>query len=85
VILQALIGMILILAAFLFIFKKEKVGFNFAYIALLVTIVVINLLVFYYEQFSTIINVVIQFILFTGILRYRQRFLVSNKSVPQES
>jgi hypothetical protein len=37
----------------------------------------VNLLVFYYDQFSAIISAGLQLIVLLGILRYRSRFLKS--------
>lgn len=83
--LQGAMGLILVVAAFLLLIKKDKRGIGLAYIALLVTITVVNILVFYYDQFSTIFSAVVQFLLILGILRYRKRFLRDNLNVGKNS
>jgi len=46
-----------------------------AYPALLVILVIGNLLLFYFDQFSTIANAAVEFLLLSGVWRYRVRFL----------
>ena len=79
--LDAAMGLVLLVASFLFLIKQDRRAIGLAYIALMVTITVVNILVFYYDQFSTIFSAVIQFLLMMGILRYRKRFLGDNLDV----
>jgi hypothetical protein len=73
--LEGIVGLLLFVAAILFIVKRDRWGQAIAYFSLLLSLTVTNLLVFYFEQFSTIIPAVIQFLLLLGVLRYRRRFL----------
>jgi len=73
--LEGIVGLLLFLAAILFIIKRDRWGQAIAYFSLLFSLTVTNLLVFYFEQFSTIIPAVIQFLLLLGVFRYRRRFL----------
>jgi hypothetical protein len=75
--LEGALGLAVILAAVLWIFGAEKRATALAYASLLLSITVVNLLVFYFDQFSTIGVAAGQFVLLLAVLRYRQRFLPS--------
>ncbi len=75
VLLEGGFGFAACLSAFLMLMKAEKPATWVGMISLLISITVVNLLVFYFDQFSTIIIASIQFLLLMLILRYRQRFL----------
>ncbi len=81
-ILHGLTGLALIVGAILLAARRERLGISFSYFALLVYLTVVNLLLFYYNQFSTIISAVIQFVLLMGALYYRQRYLSSREQAP---
>ncbi|HNR01663.1 MAG TPA: hypothetical protein PKK59_03925 [Anaerolineaceae bacterium] len=68
-------GILAILSALMVLFKFEKQGVMLGIIVLLVTLTVVNPLVFYFEQFSTLIVAAMQFILLILLIRYRKRFL----------
>ena len=78
VILEGGFGLIALLAAFLLLIKADKVGIWIGIIGLLVALTLVNLLVFYFEQFSTIMMASVQFILLILLLRYKQRFLTKD-------
>ncbi|MCJ7824350.1 MAG: hypothetical protein MUP44_05575, partial [Anaerolineales bacterium] len=69
-------GLILILAAMLILLGWDGWGLNLGVIGLLLSLAGVNLLVFYYEQFSTIITAAVQLVLLLAIFRYRQRITV---------
>jgi hypothetical protein len=73
--LEGLVGLILIGAASFLVFGKEKLGIRLAYYGLLLSLTITNLLVFFFEQFSTIITASVQFILLLLVLRFRRRNL----------
>jgi len=73
--LDGIVGILLFLAAILFMVGKDRWGQTIAYFSLLLSLTVTNFLVFYFEQFSTIIPALVQFLFLLGVLRYRQRFL----------
>lgn len=70
-------GAISIIAAILIAANAEKRGVWTGIIDMLVTLTIVNPLVFYFEQFSTIIIAVLQFSLFILLIRYLKRFLHS--------
>jgi len=72
-------GASLLIACFFFIIRKERFAVQVSVITLLFSICVIYLLVFYYEQFSSIFYALLQFLLLMIILRYRMRFLTSEQ------
>jgi hypothetical protein len=75
--LQALVGFILILSAMLMIFRKDRLGITLSFLGLLLSISTVNLLMFYFDQFSAIITAVIQFVILLIVLYYRRRYLGS--------
>lgn len=75
--LEGSIGLLLILSAALLAFGVERRGANLGYLSLLLSLTVVDLLLFYFDQFSSIIAASIQFLLLLGVLYYRRRFLIS--------
>lgn len=80
--LQGATGALLIIAAVLLIFGKEHRGLQFGAISLLLSLTTVNLLVFYFEQFSTILPATIQFLLLLGLFHYRKRYLQEKARIP---
>jgi len=74
---EILAGAVLLATCFLFFIRKEHLAVQVSVVTLLFSICVIYLLVFYYEQFSSIFYALIQFSLLMLILRYRNRFLAN--------
>lgn len=68
-------GILAILSALMVIFGFEKQGVMLGIVDLLVTLTIVNPLVFYFEQFSTLVVAALQFILLILLIRYRKRFL----------
>ncbi|HEY70544.1 MAG TPA: hypothetical protein G4O08_08180 [Anaerolineae bacterium] len=73
--LEGIVGLFLLGGALFLAVGKERLGERLAYYGLLVSLTVTNLLVFYFEQFSTIITASIQFLLLLGLIRYRRRYI----------
>ncbi len=73
--LSAALGILMITAAVFLFFKKEKAAINAGFWVLLLSFTVSNLLLFYFEQFSTIFNAVIQIVLLTATLAYQRMYL----------
>jgi hypothetical protein len=71
--LEGSVGLILILAAVFILIGWERRGLSLGVVGLLLSLAGVNLLVFYYEQFSTIITATVQFALLMVIFRYRRR------------
>ncbi len=72
--LEGAVGIFLLSGAVLLLMDREARGLTVAYIGLLVSLAGVNLLVFYFEQFSTILIAAFEFGALLLILYYRRRF-----------
>lgn len=72
-VLELLVGFLLLVSACLLAAGRAKRGSALGSVALLLSLTTVNLLLFYFEQFSTIITTAIQFILLSGLFYYRRR------------
>jgi len=71
---QAAAGLLCLLAAVLLVFSRTSAALNLAYYGLLLNLTIGNVLIFYFEQFSTILPAALQFLLLLGVLDFRSRF-----------
>ncbi len=69
------VGLLIFIGGVLMLAGRDRFGTTLAFAGLILSLIVVNLLTFYFEQFSTIIAASIQFILLLGVIRYRQRFI----------
>ena len=76
-ILEAIVGLMLFGAAILLVGGRQFQGIQLSIIGLLLSLTAVNLLVFYFDQFSTIILATIQFLLLLGVIHYRKRYLLT--------
>lgn len=74
-ILEGLVGLLLIIAVILLLVKRDGFGLVLAATGLLLSLVGVDLLIFYFRQFSTIITATVQFIILLLVYRYRSRVL----------
>jgi hypothetical protein len=79
VLLEGGVGILALAAFILLMLKAEKAGIWLGLIVLLITLTVVNPLVFYFDQFSSLIAAMFHFILFVLLLRYKQRFSAQEK------
>jgi hypothetical protein len=70
--LEVTLGPILLASAGLLAAGRLKAGTGLALIALIISLTALNLLLYYFEQFSTIITTTIQFVLLIALIRYRR-------------
>ena len=75
VFLQGAIGLMLLSAGVLLAIGKEKRGILLSYFGLLISLTTVDVLIFYFNQFSTIVIAIIQFLLLMGVIDYRGHFL----------
>ena len=75
VIADVIIGGILILAAVIILIGKDRIGTFLALISSLILISIVNLFVFYYDQFSSIAIATVEFLILFIVIRYRIRFI----------
>jgi hypothetical protein len=75
VLLEILGGILLLAGAALLAAGRDRPAVATGLTGILLMLTVANLLVFYYEQFSTMLTAGLQFLALLGLLRYRRRFL----------
>ena len=68
-------GVLLLVAAFLAIRGHKSLAIALAIFSLLLMIVIVNIFIFYYDQFSSIFYAIMQIGLFLITVRYNQRYL----------
>ncbi len=66
------VGALLLTASGLLIAGEKKRGTAVGYVGLLLSLTTVDVLLFYFEQFSTIITTALQFLLLTGVIVYRR-------------
>lgn len=74
-VLEGAIGTFLFCGGILLAIGRDELGTRLAYFGLLIALTMINLLVFYFDQFATLLGTSLQFVLLLGVIRYRARFL----------
>jgi hypothetical protein len=75
---EVLIGIGLLIAVGLAVLKKYRTASTIAYFGLLLMIVSLNILVFYFEQFSAIFFTFFQFLVLIATVRYRWVYARNN-------
>jgi len=75
--LEGAVGGLVLLGAVLLLAGNEPWGLALSYFGLLLTLAGVNLLTFYFEQFSTIMAASVQLLLLLGVSYYRRRFVRS--------
>lgn len=75
--LEMAVGIILLLAAILITIRQERVGTLVAYLGLLLSLAVVNILTFYFDQFSSIVDAMVQFVVLILVMRYRVLYLIT--------
>jgi hypothetical protein len=81
--LQGVVGLLLLIAAGLLVTGQERQGIRLGYLGLLLSLTAVDLLMFYFDQFSAILPALIQFGLLLGILFYRRRYLTMHEESRQ--
>lgn len=71
--LEGSLGILAVIAGILLLTRKENVGVKLGLGVMLVMLTFANLLLFYFDQFSTIFNAGFQFLIFLLLVRYRHR------------
>ncbi|MFL7892015.1 MAG: hypothetical protein ACK2UE_08265 [Anaerolineales bacterium] len=67
-------GILLVYSAILLRADDESRALRISYITLLMYLTIINLFLFYYYQFGTILAALFQFILLMGVIHYQRRY-----------
>jgi len=66
-------------AAVLLMLRRESTALSLAFYGLLTLLTMGNILIFYFEQFSSMIVASLQFLLILAVMDYRTRFLQEKK------
>jgi hypothetical protein len=80
-VLEVLVGLLLLVSTGLLAAGKKRLACNLGYLSLLVSVAVLDMLLFYFEQFSTILIVLFQFMVLLGVMYYRRKYLKSSHPV----
>ena len=75
--LEVLVGLVFLVSAVLFVAGKKRLAISLGFLCLLVTLTVLDLLLFYFEQFSTAITVGFQFLVLLAVMHYRRKYNTS--------
>ncbi len=78
--LEGAVGLLLVIATIYLVAGKDDRGVGLSYLSLLLNLTTVNLLVFFFDQFSTILIAAVQFSLLMLILYYRRRYLLPEQS-----
>jgi hypothetical protein len=74
-VLEVLVGVGFLTAAGLLAAGKKRAALTLGNVCLLVSLTVLDLLLFYFEQFSTVLVVIVQFLVLFDLLFYRRELL----------
>ncbi|TRO49586.1 hypothetical protein E2P65_00845 [Candidatus Bathyarchaeota archaeon] len=77
--LDGAVGLALAFSAVLILVKRDSWGLELGSVALLVSLLVLNVVLFYIEQFSTIITAVYQYVTLQGLYYYQRKHLPRKK------
>lgn len=69
-------GLLLLAGAVFMIFGRDRWGSVLGYFGLLLSLTIVSLLDFYFDQFRAIVGAAIQFAVLIGIIIYRRRYLL---------
>jgi len=73
---EGIVGLILLLSTVLLLSGREKIGLGLGSIGLLTSLVGVNLIQFYIDQFSTVAKALIQFVVLQALYYYQRRFRI---------
>lgn len=73
--LEMVVALMVFISAILLVARLDRQAFLLGFVGLVISLTVVNLLYFYFEQFSTIPDALIQFLLLVFLLRFRSHAL----------
>ena len=82
--LKGALGLVGIFSGILILVRRERAGVNIGIATMLIMISLVNLILFYFDQFSTIIDAIFQLIILLVLIRYRTRFLPKDELLENE-
>ncbi|OGO41366.1 MAG: hypothetical protein A2W36_01185 [Chloroflexi bacterium RBG_16_58_14] len=78
--LEVVLGILLFVTGLLLFYKQARLAVPLGFGLLIFYLATIDMLLFFFEQFSTITFVIFQYLLLIGVIYYRSRFLPNKKS-----
>jgi len=75
VFLEGFTGVMLIISGALIVIGRERTGMQLATVMLVIWLTIINLLVFYFDQFGAVVTALVQFYTLMMIMYYRRKYL----------
>lgn len=73
--LEIMVGVVFLVAVILLFSGKKSFAIQIGFFSLLVSLAVLDLLLFYFEQFSSVLIVAFHLIVLFGVMDYRRKFL----------
>jgi hypothetical protein len=83
-VLEGIVGLMLVAAALALLLRHETAGIELGQLGLLLALTVVDLMVFYFDQFSTIVLAGVQFTVLIGLHAFGRRFLRHRQWVDAE-
>ena len=74
--LGGVVGLLLMVAATLLAIGRERRGSSLGYVGLLLSLTTVAPIDFYFSQFTAVTSAMMQFVLLSGVILYRRRYLV---------
>jgi hypothetical protein len=74
--LDSILGTLIFVGAVLFKVGREQLGTTIAFLCLVGYLTTVNLLGFYFDQFSAVVTTLFQVVLLIALIRYRRRYLL---------
>jgi hypothetical protein len=79
-VLEASVGVLILISAGLLIAGKDRSGIALGSLSMLLSLTIVNLLIFYFNQFSTIILALIELSVWIGLRHYHKKYIPSQLS-----
>jgi hypothetical protein len=76
IILEGITGILLIFSGALITIRRERTGIQISTMTLIVWLTVINVLIFYQDQFGAVVTALVQFFILLALTYYRRKYLV---------
>jgi hypothetical protein len=74
--LDSILGTLIFVGTLLFKLGRERTGTTIAFLCLVAYLTTVNLLGFYFDQFSAVLTTLLQVVLLIALIRYRRRYLL---------
>lgn len=75
---QGIVGFVSFLAAWFYLFRMDSRATTMAILGLTTSLIFVNMIIFYLDQFSTSIEAIFQLLLLLGVMAYRRRFILES-------